>query len=374
MDTMHMKRIITATFMGHFSNDGLILMLPLLIPFIARDFNLSYTQIGFLGGSLVLTMGIGQIFAGFISDFSRVKWPFLFLGLIILSLSLFAMSFCSSYNCLILFNLLAGIGASFYHPCGIALLVKSMKGSIKGKILGIHGVGGCIGILVYPVLAGVILSKWGWEQALFILPLTGIVSAFLFFLVKEEPFYAKREKTTLIKRSSIVMILLFGCMAMFFRGLVTFLPVQLDEIGYSAASVTAVVTLFYGTGVVGELSAGFLTDVYSRKIILVTSLAAASLLVLILFKSVWIFVIPLGFCAYAVWVPATAVYVEGVPEAWYGTALGLLQGLAGMMAFLSPLAMGIIAEKSGVATSFIFLSFVAVTGALLSLKIEPSTP
>ena len=357
------------TFVGHFTNDGLVLMLPLLIPFIARDFDLSYTQIGLLGGSLVLTLGVGQVFTGYISDLSKVKWPFISLGLIILSVSLCAMSFCNSYTCLILFNLLAGFGASFYHPCGIALLVKSMKDKIQGKILGIHGVGGGIGILVYPVLAGVILSKWGWRHALLILFPTGIIAAFFFFFSREEPsFYAGRKHYRVLNRESLLLIALFGCLAMFYRGFVTFLPVRLEEIGYSVASVTMVVTLFYGTGVIGELTSGFLTDRYSRKWIVFVSLLAASILVVILFQSVWILVIPLGFVAYTVWVPTTAVYVEGVPEAWYGTALGLLQGLAGLMAFLSPIAMGFIAEKSGIASSFFFLCVVALTGAFLSLR------
>ena len=152
------------------------------------------------------------------------------------------------------------------------------------------------------------------------------------------------------------MFALFGCFAMFFRGFITFLPVQLGEIGFSTVSVTGVVTLFYGVGVFGELVAGFLTDLYSRKKILFISMLAASVLVLILFRSVWVIIIPLGFVAYVVWVPATAVYVEGIPEAWYGTALGLLQGLAGLMAALSPMIMGVIAEKNGIPSSFFFLS------------------
>ncbi len=357
--------------MGHFANDGLVLMLPLLIPSIAREFDLSYTQIGLLGGSLVLTLGAGQVLTGYVSDFAKVKWPFISLGLIILSVSLFAMSLSSSYAWLILFNLLAGLGASFYHPCGIALLAKSMKDKIKGKVLGIHGVGGGIGILVYPLLAGMMLEEWGWRHVLFVLFPTGIVTALLFFLTKEEPaFYKGRKRHNLFSKDTIFMIALFGCLAMFYRGFVTFLPVQLEEIGYSTASVATVVTLFYGTGVVGELLAGFLTDRYSRKKLLFISLVAASVLVAFLFQSVWVYIIPLGFAAYVVWVPATAVYVEGIPEAWYGTALGLLQGLAGLMAFLSPMIMGVIAEKGGLSGSFLFLSAVSLIGAFLSLKVR----
>jgi MFS family permease len=370
MDTK-MKRVVVATFMGHFVDDGLVLMLPLLIPFIARDFNLSYTQIGIFGGSLVLTLGFGQILAGYVSDFYKVKWPFISFGLAILSLSLFAMSFCSSYSCLIMWNLLAGFGASFYHPCGIALLVKSMKEKIRGRILGIHGVGGGTGILFYPVCAGIILNKWGWHEVLLILPLTGLVSSALFFFVKEDhSSHAGRKRFPLIQKDSLLMCALFGCFAMFFRGFVTFLPVQLEEIGFSTVSVTGAITLFYATGVVAELLAGILTDIYSRKKIVLISMLAASVLVLVLFHSVWVFIIPLGFVAYVVWVPATVVYVEGIPEAWYATALGMVQGVAGLLAASSPVIMGLIAERSGVSTSFIFLSAVGVAGAVVALKLN----
>ncbi len=366
-----MKRIISVTFVGHLANDGLVLMLPLLLPFIRRDFDLTYIQTGILAGSLVLTLGAGEILTGFISDFARVKWPFLSLGLIILSLSLLAMSFCSSYPCLVVFNLSAGLGASFYHPCGIALLAKSMKKKIKGKVLGIHGVAGCIGIVVFPILAGIILEKWDWEHALLFLAPVGLGGAFLFSFIKEEgSFRAERKRSTLLHKDSVLLIILFGCIAMFFRGLVTFLPVQLEETGYPAASVAAVVTIFYGTGAIGELSSGFLSDVYSKKRILFISFLAASFLVLILFRSVWIFVFPLGFFAFWVWVPVTALYVERAPEERYGTALGLLQGFGGLMAFSSPIIMGVIAEQRGISASFVFLSAIALTGSLLSLRIK----
>ncbi|MBU7015552.1 MAG: MFS transporter [Theionarchaea archaeon] len=366
-----MKRVVAATFMGHFVDDGLILMLPLLIPFIARDFNLSYTQIGIFGGSMVLTLGFGQIIAGYVSDFSKVKWPFISFGLAVLSVSLFAMSFCSSYSSLIMLNLLAGFGASFYHPCGIALLVKSMKEKIRGKILGIHGVGGGIGILTYPVCAGIILSKWGWHEVLLLLPLTGLISAALFFFVREEhSSHVGRSQYPLVQKESILMCILFGCFAMFFRGFVVFLPIQLEEIGFSTTSVTGAITLFYGTGVIAELLAGILTDRYSRRKIIFVSMLAASVLVLVVFHSVWVFLIPLGFVAYVVWVPATAAFVEGVPEAWYGTALGLVQGLAGLMATSSPVIMGIVAEQSGVSASFVFLAIVGVAGAAVALKVR----
>jgi MFS family permease len=368
METPH--RIVFATFVGHFANDGLVLMLPLLFPFIARDFNLSYTQIGLLGGSLVLAMGVGQVFTGYISDFSKVKWPFIALGLIILAVSLFVMSFCTTFACLIIFNLLAGIGASFYHPCGIALLVKPMKSKIQGRVLGIHAVGGCAGILVYPALAGVILQSQGWRQVLLMLPLTGIIAASLFFFTEENPLsYKEREKFTLPYKKSIVLILLYGCIAMFFRGFVTFLPIRLGEVGYQAATIAIVVTVFYGIGIIGEYMGGYLSDIYSRKKIMFISFLFASILVVLLFRSVWAFILPLGLVTYTVWVPATAMYVEGVPEAWYGTALGLLQGIAGLMAFVSPMAMGVIAETGGIMYSFWFLSGVAFCGAIFSLKL-----
>jgi MFS family permease len=197
------------------------------------------------------------------------------------------------------------------------------------------------------------------------------VSSALFFFVKEDhSSHAGRKRFPLIQKDSLLMCALFGCFAMFFRGFVTFLPVQLEEIGFSTVSVTGAITLFYATGVVAELLAGILTDIYSRKKIVLISMLAASVLVLVLFHSVWVFIIPLGFVAYVVWVPATVVYVEGIPEAWYATALGMVQGVAGLLAASSPVIMGLIAERSGVSTSFIFLSAVGVAGAVVALKLN----
>lgn len=71
---------------------------------------------------------------------------------------------------------LAGIGlfASIYHPVGIALLVRNSS-SNRGKVLGINGIFGSIGIAGAGAVAGALTDLAGWRAA-FIVPGAGSVA------------------------------------------------------------------------------------------------------------------------------------------------------------------------------------------------------
>jgi FSR family fosmidomycin resistance protein-like MFS transporter len=61
-------KILIILSLAHFTNDGLVLLLPIMLPLIAKDLNLSYIEIGVLGGSILISHGIGQFLAGYYSD------------------------------------------------------------------------------------------------------------------------------------------------------------------------------------------------------------------------------------------------------------------------------------------------------------------
>ena len=71
-----------------------------------------------------------------------------------------------------------GLFCSIYHPVGIAWVVNSSKK--KGKVLGINGMFGGIGIGLGAFIAGTLVDYYGWHSA-FIIP--GIISILLSFIV-----------------------------------------------------------------------------------------------------------------------------------------------------------------------------------------------
>ena len=96
------KHIMPLSFLAHMANDGSEMLIPTLLPVIARDFSLSYSQIGVLGGAMIIAIGLGQTFVGYLSDLTGRRITFVSFGLCLLSFGLLGISFSKSYEQLIL--------------------------------------------------------------------------------------------------------------------------------------------------------------------------------------------------------------------------------------------------------------------------------
>ena len=365
------KGIMPLSFLAHMTNDGAELLLPTLLPVIARDFNLSYLQIGILGGAMFVAIGFGQLFMGYLSDLTGRRTVFVSLGLLLLSVSLYGISRATSYGQLIFFNLMAGIGSSVYHPVGVSVISQVFKDERKGRALGIHGAGGNIGMCIFPLVAGVLADHFGWRIVFAVFPIFGIVISPLFFAFMKEPA-AKTENLRIkpiLNLRLLLIALSLGFISMAAKGMTVFFPIRLDSMGYSSSYIGFLFSLLFGAGIFGQYAGGYFSDKYSKKVMITyLSLISSVLLFAVFFiQSIYLLVVLMlaaGFIKDSIWPPLFNMSTDKASDRYYGTTLGIFFSIGYIMSSQASVIMGVVANYSGFLASVILLLVFGVASAL----------
>ena len=137
----------------HIFNDGYLASLALLLPFIAADLGLNYTQSGLIKTASSVAITSAQIPAGLLAE--RIgEVLVLGLGTAWFGLSYMAMLLVAGYPLLLLVALAAGTGGGAYHPVGTALIANIFPPSRSGAAIGALNTFGDVGKVVFPALTG----------------------------------------------------------------------------------------------------------------------------------------------------------------------------------------------------------------------------
>jgi FSR family fosmidomycin resistance protein-like MFS transporter len=146
----------------HIVNDGYIASLSLLLPFIAADLGLSYTESGLLKTVIQGSMSTTQLPAGFMAE--RVGEVLLLgIGTTFFGLSYAALFWAFSYPLVLLSAFAAGIGGGVYHPVGTGLVADTFPAERSGAAIGTLNFFGDVGKVVFPAVTGVLLGIVGWR-------------------------------------------------------------------------------------------------------------------------------------------------------------------------------------------------------------------
>ncbi|KYK37781.1 MAG: hypothetical protein AYK18_09165 [Theionarchaea archaeon DG-70] len=366
--------MLVITFFTHLTNDGFELVLPTLLPLIAKEFSLSYSQTGILAGCMVVTLGAGQFLMGYLSDRTGRRKIFIVFGLLCLSVSFYLVGISESYTELIIWNLMVGLGLSVYHPVSVSLISQIHKQK-KGKALGIHGAGGNLGMALFPLIAGVLAELYGWRSVFKVFPIMGFIIGVLFlFLVKEKPAAKKRVtiKNLFYRRIAIVVITL-GFVSMAARGLHIFLPLKLSDLGYSSASFGLFLSLFNGFGVIGQVLGGYFSDLHEKtRMVAILSVISGIFMYILLYASGFVtmllFVVVAGLLFNSIWPTLFGLLTDRTPAQLHGTGLGLFFSGGYTMASASPVLMGIITDLSSMQISFVLVPVFAFIAACVILR------
>jgi MFS family permease len=161
---------------AHFLNDGLAAALTPLLPLMAADLALSYTQAGAVKAALNGVTSLSQLPAGFLATRAS-EATFLGLGLGWFSLSYLLMGLAGGYLALLLLMASAGIGGGVYHPVGTAWVSHTFLAGRRGAAVGTLNFAGDVGKVALPALAGVLIAWIGWRGSLSVLGAAGAVTA-----------------------------------------------------------------------------------------------------------------------------------------------------------------------------------------------------
>lgn len=329
-------KVISLIGVAHFFSHYFQLALPALFPLIHESTGLGYAQLGLLGTVFFVTSGAAQTPAGFLVDRVGAR-PVLIGGLTLLAGAVALYGVSTSYPFLMLLAVLGGLGNSIFHPADYSIMTASISERRIGRAYSVHGIGGFVGYAVAPIAMLALGHAFGWQQALMISGLAGLVVVAALWLNRGDlhdgsaQVRAKRQEAArgggigvLLRAPVLLCFLFFSLIAGGQVGLMTLGPSALIQMmGTPLAIANGSITALLTGVVIGVLIGGVMADRNERHDIVtgVVIVCVAVLLVMIpIFEPAGAVLLGLFLAAgvfYGIQGPARDMVVRGItpPEA-----------------------------------------------------------
>ena len=274
LDELRKARLIPLFSYGafHLIDDGFTDSIYLLLPFIASELSLSFSQIGLLKGTASMSMSFFQIPLGLLGE-TIGELTVIAAGTIGMAGGFLVLSRVHTFPLILLSIFFSkGTGAGQHSLCA-SLLSRVFEFSGRRAAIGTYNFSGDVGKVLLPFGLTVMINLWGWRQALFILSLSAFLAvAVLWSLARQRTASSSvshpREKLRLKGRSwginnpaGFSALLTIGVIDSSTRTvLLTFLPFLLLQKGIPVTQVGFALTALFAGGATGKLVCGFLAE------------------------------------------------------------------------------------------------------------------
>lgn len=236
-----------------------------LIPMIEASFAVSVALAAQLVTAFTLAYGLGSPLLVALTPAHRQRAGLLLaLGAFVIANA--ASALAESFVALLIWRAIAGIGAGVYLAMGIAASAAVSAAQRRGKAIAII-MGGMASGVVLGVPLSLLIAQWlGWQAALWLVALLGLV-AWLGLLLRLPALPAVsatslKEKLAILGNGQVLIILLVSLLAAIASlGMYTFIAVLLADPAYGAVrSVTPYLWVWGIGGVLGSFLIGPLVD------------------------------------------------------------------------------------------------------------------
>jgi MFS transporter, FSR family, fosmidomycin resistance protein len=156
------RRILFANSIYHLTNDGAVTVLAGQITVLQAVFSFGPLEAGLINGAALLTTAIFQVIFGAMSD-RREPTRFLPIGIIILGIGSAFVAQSSTFWMLLALVSFSRIGASFYHPVGIAWIGRVFRGHELDRSMGIQSAFGDTGVIFGMATTSIIAIAFDWR-------------------------------------------------------------------------------------------------------------------------------------------------------------------------------------------------------------------
>ena len=261
-----------------------------VFPKLQKEFNLSDTQLGWVGSSFMIVYALSGPLSGFVVD--RVSRRHLVaLGLGFWSLIAAGTGLARSFGQLLFFRAAEGLGESFYFPASMSLMSDYHGPKTRSRAMSIHQTSVYAGIIGGSIFAGVLADRYSWRIPFFLLGGVGAVYAFYLYFVLIEPMRGKVDQSEarrndpdfsewkkprfrdvlnglLDNPAALALIAAFLCANFVTMALLTWLPLyvgRMFDLGGFRNNFTATVYI-QTSSFVGVLIGGYLADKASQRL------------------------------------------------------------------------------------------------------------
>ncbi|MCD6358905.1 MAG: MFS transporter, partial [Dehalococcoidia bacterium] len=337
------------------------------------------------------TYGISQLPGGWLSDRfgSRI---IITIGISGVSLFGLLVGISPTYVVMVVALILMGIAGGGYHPAAIPLLSASVEPRVRGRVLGIHQIGGASSYFMAPLIVAGIASALGWRGAFLMISIPTLIFGLVFFVLLGRWGYGKKDRESIsdeqvaaapakLNLPLLVPIITLGIasQALVFST-VSFVPLfVVDQFGVSEGAAAALLALVYSAGIWAGPLGGYLSDRLGKvPVILGSCLAAGPILFLLNVVtpgwSISVVLVIVGMVMFFNLPVVESYIVSQTPEHNRSTVLGIYYfGSRGGPGVVAPL-LGHMADTSGFYASFnimaMTMTVIAIGCALFLLRVR----
>lgn len=379
---------------GHGISDWYFGSLFIILPYLAKDLGLTYSEVGVLIGWNSFSSFFVNLPGGMIVDTVGKTGVILGMALALTGLPYFFLGFSPNYAVAIVVVTFIGIGSNLWHPAAISFLANHYP-ERKGFAMSVHMMGGHLGTTLSPLLLGVALTFLTWRNVLILNVIPGIIMGLLLWLLLARTGMVRDDakkkglavkdywlavRTMATNKSILLLCTLAGMRAMTSTGLFAFLPLYLaNELKYSPALVGVYLSVIRIAGLVASPISGAISDKRGRRAVLSAGLLISSLLLISLgfFKLTFLFIGVLGclgFFLFSLQPVMQAWMMDLAPQNVSGTTVSAMFGIQSLFAGIAPPICGLIADRFGILYSFYFLATTVMAANFLVYLIPEKPP
>ncbi len=355
-------------------NQGAI---PVLLPLFIVQHNLTYAAAAAIVFTTTLVSTVTQPVFGLVAD--RLSRPWLMpLGVLLAGLGLSCVGLAPTYTMGLVAIGISGIGVAAFHPEG-ARLANRFAGENKATAMSIFATGGQLGFAIGPLIATFALLQWGLKGTAFlVVPAIAVTLLVAFVLPGLWKYHdagggkgAQKGQGTDFWGAFICLSILVLFRSVIFYGINTFLPLfWINVLNQSKTAGASALTVFFASGVVGNLLGGRIADRVGYKVaILVEFVCLTVLLPLFAFtpNPLWaiVLLIPIGLMIFAPVGPMVVLGQNYLPNR-IGLASGVTLGLAFSFGGITTPIFGWIADRHGLHAAITALAFLPIICTILS--------
>ncbi len=371
----------------HFLHDGFADLLYALFPVWAREFSLSFFEVGLLRTAYSGALALFQIPAGYLAEW----WGeprILAAGMAFTALGFVCLGTAGGFGTLLAFLIMGGLGAGTQHPLSSSLVSRAYEEGPRRSALGTYNFSGDLGKTAWPPCVALITAWAGWRWATRDVGIVALVAAGTIpFVLGRFAFPAEKQPEAGPTSAGVgwgirdalgfqLLSAIHGIDNGSRSAFMTFLPFLLLSKGAGMDLMGLALGLTFAGGAVGKFVCGVLAERLGiiRTVIVTEAATGVGILLVLL----------VPFQAALVLLPVLGIALNGTSSVLYGTvaelvvperrsrAYGLFYTIGIGSGAISPPAYGLLSDSTGVPTTLAVLAAIVMVTIPLAILLRRS--
>lgn len=348
-------------------------ILSFVIAALAKEWNLTSEQMGWIGSINSIGMAVGAFVFGIFADRIGRKSVFIW-TLVIFSIASGLSAMATTLAIFMILRFFIGMGLGGELPVASTLVSESVASHERGRVVVLLESFWAVGWLLAALISYFIIPEYGWRVALLLTAIPALYAIYLRLHLPDSPqFTAKKNPSRSIlqnlkdvwskkyMRPTLMLWIVWFTVVFSYYGMFLWLPSVMVLKGFSLIKSFEYVLIMTLAQLPGYFTAAWLIEKVGRKFVLATYLfgTAISALAFGLTDITWMLIVSgmlLSFFNLGAWGALYAYTPEQYPTVIRGTGVGMAASIGRLGGIFGPLLVGGLMTK-GFSIGWIFSIF-----------------